>query len=42
LQVVSQHFLNGLYQLGSCGCHAVIHHSDIAEVKNDIIASGMK
>jgi len=35
-------FSHGMYQLGICGYRGVICHSDVAEIKNDIIAGGMK
>ena len=34
--------MNRMYELRSCGCRAVIRHSDIAEVKKYIFAGGTK
>jgi len=40
--VLVMRFSNGMCLLGSCGYRAVVRHSDVAGVKNDIIAGGRK
>jgi len=42
LQMAWEFVSYGMYQLGICGCRAVICHSDVEEIKNDIIAGGTK